>query len=179
VASEVRKLAERSQTAAGEISRLSGTSVEVAERAGDMLERIVPDIRKTAELVQEISAASTEQNSGADQINKSIQQLDQVTQQNAATAEETASTAEELNGQADQLQSAINYFKIEKRAINLEPVTEKRRSHHLDTVLRTTTKNEKTDKRRFTTSDEAPGVELHMGKSDDNEDNSDPEFERF
>ena len=95
VASEVRKLAERSQTAAAGIRELSGSSVEVAERAGEMLTRIVPDIQKTAELVQEISAASSEQNSGADQINKAIQQLDQVIQQNASATEEMASTAEE------------------------------------------------------------------------------------
>ncbi|MBI5886086.1 MAG: MCP four helix bundle domain-containing protein, partial [Deltaproteobacteria bacterium] len=81
VASEVRKLAERSQTAAGEISKLSSTSVQIAEQAGEMLTRLVPDIQKTAELVQEISAASNEQNSGAEQINKALQQLDQVIQQ--------------------------------------------------------------------------------------------------
>jgi methyl-accepting chemotaxis protein len=112
VASEVRKLAERSQMAAGEISRLSGTSVEVAEKAGDMLTRILPDIQKTAELVQEISAASKEQNTGADQVNKAIQQLDQVIQQNASASEEMASTSEELSSQAEQLQETISYFKI-------------------------------------------------------------------
>jgi methyl-accepting chemotaxis protein len=113
VASEVRKLAERSQTAAGEIGRLSGSSVEVAERAGEMLTRIVPDIQKTAELVQEISAASNEQNTGADQVNKAIQQLDQVIQQNASASEEMASTAEELSSQAEQLQDAIGFFKLD------------------------------------------------------------------
>lgn len=186
VASEVRKLAERSQTAAGEISRLSGTSVEVAERAGDMLGRIVPDIKKTAELVQEISAASNEQNSGADQINKSIQQLDQVTQQNAATSEETASTAEELNGQADQLQSAINYFKIEKRALDQEPDTETKNtqnSHHHDTGHRAPIQKAETSKRRFAATapekQKHPGVELHLGQSVENEDMSDTEFEKF
>ncbi|HEX8947535.1 MAG TPA: methyl-accepting chemotaxis protein, partial [Dissulfurispiraceae bacterium] len=104
VASEVRKLAERSQTAAGEISQLSGSSVMVAENAGQMLAKLVPDIQKTAELVQEISAASNEQNSGAEQINKAIQQLDQVIQQNASASEEMASTSEELASQAEQLQ---------------------------------------------------------------------------
>jgi methyl-accepting chemotaxis protein len=113
VASEVRKLAERSQTAAGEISRLSSSSVEVAERAGAMLTRMVPDIQKTAELVQEISAASNEQNTGADQVNKAIQQLDQVIQQNASAAEEMASTSEELSSQAEQLQDAIAFFKLD------------------------------------------------------------------
>lgn len=113
VASEVRKLAERSQTAAGEISKLSTSSVDVAEKAGEMLGRIVPDIQKTAELVQEINAASNEQNAGAEQINKAIQQLDQVIQQNASATEETASTSEELSAQSEQLLEAIGFFKIE------------------------------------------------------------------
>ncbi len=112
VASEVRKLAERSQTAAAEISKLSTSSVAVAEQAGQMLQRIVPDIQKTAELVQEISSACNEQNAGADQINKAIQQLDQVIQQNASASEEMASTSEELQSQATQLQSSISFFKI-------------------------------------------------------------------
>jgi methyl-accepting chemotaxis protein len=112
VASEVRKLAERSQAAAGEISQLSTTSVEVAEKAGAMLAKLVPDIQKTAELVQEISAASKEQTSGADQINSAIQQLNQVIQQNAGAAEEMSSTAEELSSQAEQLQSTISFFKV-------------------------------------------------------------------
>ena len=112
VAAEVRKLAERSQKAAGEISALSSTSVEVAEKAGQMLASILPDIQKTAELVQEISAASKEQDSGSEQINKAIQQLDQVIQQNAGAAEEMASTAEELSSQAQQLQSAIAFFRL-------------------------------------------------------------------
>ncbi|MBF0567208.1 MAG: HAMP domain-containing protein, partial [Nitrospirae bacterium] len=111
VASEVRKLAERSQMAAGEITDLARTSVEVAEKAGTMLGVMLPDIQKTAELVQEISAASNEQNTGAEQINKAIQQLDQVIQQNASASEEMASTAEELSGQAEQLQSTISFFR--------------------------------------------------------------------
>ena len=111
VASEVRKLAERSQKAAGEISELSASSVDVAEQAGQMLEKLVPDIQRTAELVQEISAASNEQNSGASQINMAIQQLDTVIQQNASISEETSATAEELSAQAEQLQSAIGFFR--------------------------------------------------------------------
>lgn len=113
VASEVRKLAERSQTAAAEISQLSSSSVEIAEKTGILLAKIVPDIQKTAELVQEISAASNEQSSGAEQINKAIQQLDQVIQQNSAASEEMSSTSEELASQAEQLQSAISFFKID------------------------------------------------------------------
>ena len=112
VASEVRKLAERSQAAAAEISQLSSTSVQVAEKAGEMLAKLVPDIQKTAELVQEISGASNEQNAGAGQINKAIQQLDQVIQQNAGGAEEMASTAEELSSQAEQLRTSIAFFQI-------------------------------------------------------------------
>ncbi|MCP4630374.1 MAG: methyl-accepting chemotaxis protein [bacterium] len=113
VAAEVRKLAERSQNAAGEISVLSASSVDVAEKAGDMLNKLVPDIQKTAELVQEISASSNEQNSGADQINKALQQLDQVIQQNASASEEMASTSEELSSQAQQLQESISFFRID------------------------------------------------------------------
>ncbi len=113
VASEVRKLAERSQTAAAEISRLTTDGVKTAEGAGQLLSKLVPDIRKTAELVREISAASSEQSTGATQVNKAIQQLDQVIQQNASASEEMASTSEELASQADALQSAIAFFKLE------------------------------------------------------------------
>lgn len=112
VAAEVRKLAERSQDAAGEITELAQTSVGIAEKAGEMLNRLVPDIQKTADLVQEITAASNEQNSGAGQINKAVQQLDKVIQQNAGSAEEMASTSEELSSQAQQLQAAISYFSL-------------------------------------------------------------------
>jgi methyl-accepting chemotaxis protein len=113
VASEVRKLAERSQKAAGEITELSGTSVRVAERAGELLSKILPDVQKTSELVQEITVASREQDSGAGQINKAIQQLDTVIQRNASSSEEMSSTSEELAGQAAQLQGAIAFFKVE------------------------------------------------------------------
>ena len=113
VASEVRKLAERSQTAAGEISTLSSRSVQVAETAGEMLTKMVPDIQKTAELVQEISASSREQDTGAEQISKAIQQLDSVIQQNASASEEMASTSEELASQADLLKDTISFFRID------------------------------------------------------------------
>ena len=111
VASEVRKLAERSQKAAGEISRLSVSSVDIAEKAGTLLGEILPNVQKTAELVQEISAAGKEQDGGAQQINKAIQVLDQVTQQNAGSAEEMAATAEELASQSARLQSSVAFFK--------------------------------------------------------------------
>jgi methyl-accepting chemotaxis protein len=111
VAAEVRKLAERSQKAAGEINRLSGTTVQVSENAGVMLARLVPDIQHTAELVQEIAAASREQDTGAEQINKALQQLEKVIQQNASAAEEMASTTEQLSGQANQLVGALSFFR--------------------------------------------------------------------
>lgn len=117
VAAEVRKLAERSQVAAAEIGELSGSSVEVAENAGGMLARMVPDIQKTAELVQEIAAACREQDTGAEQVNQAIQQLDQVIQQNASASEEMASTAEELNAQAEQLMNTIAFFKVDEVAL--------------------------------------------------------------
>ena len=118
VAAEVRKLAERSQKAAGEINQLSGSTVKVAEKAGDMLEKLVPNIQSTAELVKEISAASNEQNTGAEQINSALQQLQTVIQQNATAAEEMASTSEELSGQADGLMDTINFFDIGEHAGN-------------------------------------------------------------
>jgi methyl-accepting chemotaxis protein len=113
VASEVRKLAERSQAAAAEIGTLSTESVKVAQEAGGMLSKLVPDIKKTAELVQEITAACREQDVGSAQINQAIQQLDKVGQQNASASEQVSSTSEELASQAEQLQSTISFFRIE------------------------------------------------------------------
>ncbi|MGC9158460.1 MAG: methyl-accepting chemotaxis protein [Terracidiphilus sp.] len=124
VAAEVRKLAERSQKAAGEINQLSSTTLRVSEKSGEMLEKLVPDIQRTAELVQEISAASKEQDTGAEQINKALQQLEQVIQQNASAAEEMASTTEELTGQSEQLVSALSFFHVgdEEQAPARRPV---------------------------------------------------------
>jgi methyl-accepting chemotaxis protein len=113
VAAEIRKLAERAQKAAGEIGKLSTSSIAVAERTGRLLVKLVPDIQKTAELVQEITAASREQSTGANQMNSAILQLNEVTQQNAGAAEEVSATAEELSAQAEQLQEAIRFFKVE------------------------------------------------------------------
>ncbi len=112
VSAEVRRLAERSQAAAAEIGELSLSSMETADRAGAMLVKLVPDIQRTAELVQEISAASKEQTSGAQQINSAIQQLNRVVQQNAGSSEEMAATAEELSSQADQLHQAVSFFRV-------------------------------------------------------------------
>ncbi len=111
VASEVRKLAERSQTAAGEISSLSANSVEIAENAGAMLEKLVPDIRRTADLVKEIAASCDEQDRGAEQINEAIRELDKVIQHNSSSADEMASSSERLAEQSDQLRQAISFFK--------------------------------------------------------------------
>jgi len=115
VAAEVRKLAERSQQAAAEINDLSNSSVAVAEQAGQALETLVPNIQRTAELVQEIAAASREQDTGADQIARAIQQLDAVIQQNASSSEEMASTSEELSSQSEQLSQTIEFFKVDSR----------------------------------------------------------------
>jgi len=112
VAAEVRKLAERSQKAAGEINQLSGSTVKVAEKAGEMLIRLVPNIEKTASLVQEISAASAEQQTGAEQINTALQQLQSVIQQNASGSEEMAATSEELSSQAEQMLSSVDRFRV-------------------------------------------------------------------
>ncbi|WP_130472336.1 methyl-accepting chemotaxis protein, partial [Candidatus Magnetaquicoccus inordinatus] len=111
VAAEVRKLAERSQMAAGEIGHLSASSVEVAERAGKIIDSLVPDIQKTAALVQEISTASLEQSQGVGQINLSIQELDQVIQRNAGISTEVAATADTLSGNAEALTEAVSYFR--------------------------------------------------------------------
>ena len=120
VAAEVRKLAERSQVAAGEINTLSVSSVEVAEKAGRMLEALVPNIQKTAELVQEIAASSREQEAGSGQISRAIQQLDLVIQQNASASEEMASTAEELTSQSERLQEMVAFFRLEQREAGKE-----------------------------------------------------------
>ena len=119
VASEVRKLAERSAKAAGEINELSRTSVAVASEAGKQLEVLVPDIRKAAELIQEISAASSEQSSGADQIAKGVSQMDTVVQRNASMSEELAGTAEELAGQSERLKEAVAFFTLEAEAVGV------------------------------------------------------------
>jgi methyl-accepting chemotaxis protein len=113
VASEVRKLAERSQAAAAEIGTLSTETVKVAQEAGNMLSKLVPDIKRTAELVEEITAACREQDVGSAQINQAIQQLDKVGQQNASASEQVSSTSEELASQAEQLQSTISFFRID------------------------------------------------------------------
>ena len=112
VAAEVRKLAERSQIAAQEIGLVATNSVALAEQAGQLFEHLVPDIRRTSDLVQEITAASQEQSAGVAQINIAMSQLNQITQQNASASEELAATAEEMTSQASQLMDLISYFKV-------------------------------------------------------------------
>jgi methyl-accepting chemotaxis protein len=116
VAAEVRKLAERSQVAAQEIGEVATSSVELAERAGTLLDQMVPNIRKTSDLVQEITAASEEQSAGVGQINSAVVQLSQTTQQNASSSEELAATAEEMSSQAEQLQQAMSFFRLERQS---------------------------------------------------------------
>ncbi|MFY0572059.1 methyl-accepting chemotaxis protein [Archangium lansingense] len=112
VAAEVRKLAERSQKAAKEIGGLAGNSVKVSERSGKLLKELVPSIRRTAELVQQVAAVSREQASGVVQMNRAMVQVDQVTQRNASAAEELSSTAEELAAQAESLQQMMMFFRV-------------------------------------------------------------------
>ena len=164
VATEVRKLAERSQVAASEISELTGNSTHIAERAGSLLEKMVPDIAKTANLVQEITAASEEQSGGVGQIAISMQQLDKVTQQNAASSEELAAVSEEMSTKAQELQSLISFFTLPDKQINnreasfenkiQSPASSNSRleaqavSPHLDTTF-IQSKNETPDSNKF------------------------------
>jgi methyl-accepting chemotaxis protein len=114
VAAEVRKLAERSKLAADEIVSLSQKSVSVTQESGLLMEKLLPEIAKTAQLVQEISAASMEQSNGANQVNGAIQQLNSITQQNASSSEELSSSAEELANQAETLLDLVSFFKFDK-----------------------------------------------------------------
>jgi methyl-accepting chemotaxis protein len=116
VASEVRKLAERSQASAKEIGTLAGSSVKVAERSGQLLGELVPNVQKAADIIQEVSAASTEQSQGVGQVNRAMSQVDQVTQRNASAAEELSSTAEELAAQAESLQQLMAFFRVPESA---------------------------------------------------------------
>ncbi len=182
VAAAVRRLAERSADAAGEISNLSSSSVQVAEKAGSLLTQIVPDIQKTSQLVQEISAASNEQNTGAEQINAAIQQLNQVVQQNASASEEMSSTSEELSSQAQQLQEAISFFNIGnlegQKGVTHRNSRKSSLSHpshiaHLnDGKCTQVTKT-------IPHQDQKSGVILDMNHTESNNDKKDEEFERY
>ena len=115
VATEIRRLAERSQNAARQISDLTGTSLSVAAESGMKLASLAPSIRRTADVVQEVAAASAEQSSGVGQMNRAMAQVDQVTQSNASAAEELASTAEELMRHAENLEKRIAFFRLAAR----------------------------------------------------------------
>jgi methyl-accepting chemotaxis protein len=169
VASEVRKLAERSQKAAGEINGLSTSTLMVSEKSGEMLNKLVPDIQKTAELVQEITAASKEQDTGSSQINQALQQLEKVIQENASASEEMASTTEELTGQADQLVSAISFFRTgDERLVSTHKVGAAKPS--------VAASGAKTEARGKSPAISKGGVHLHLK---DKNDELDGEFERY
>jgi methyl-accepting chemotaxis protein len=146
VAAEVRKLAERSKLAADEIENLSKNSLKITEKTRESLDALVPEIQKTSQLVQEITAASIEQNSGADQINSAIQQLNIVTQQNAASSEEMATSAEELSSQAESLKEAVSFFRTDedlhqttfKKAFSIKSTQEKNDSKSLSATVKKT-----------------------------------------
>ncbi|MFO7729331.1 MAG: methyl-accepting chemotaxis protein, partial [Spirochaetia bacterium] len=180
VASEVGKLAARSKDAAGEISGLSSSTVSVAQNAREMLEQLVPNIRKTADLVQEISAASREQSNGADQINTAITQLDQVIQQNASASEEMASVAEELTGQAEELQQTISYFTIES---DEEHKKKDQKRLQIDSAVASGRKSGTAPQRAVRSNQEETGItpaKSDTKKQDTSEDRLDSEdFERF
>ncbi len=169
VAAEVRKLAERSGAAAAEISELSTSSVQVAENAGQMLSKMVPDIKRTAELIQEIAAASNEQNAGAEQINKAVQQLDQVVQQNASASEEMASTSEELSSQAEQLMSTMGFFRVSAQTQGSHQPSAKALPEGGTGAARRRTQKAMSQGR----GDKSRGVALEMDSS------TDEDFERF
>ncbi len=174
VAAEVRKLAERSQTAANEINAVSFSSVDIAQKSGELLKRIVPNIQRTADLVQEIASASAEQNSGADQINNAIQQLNQAVQQAAATAEELAAGAEELNSQADYMRELVSFFKLGDSSVKAAASgTVKKNAGH--SVSKGTINNRKGIK-PAAHAPKVNGVKLQLNGANDSLDN---EFTRF
>ncbi|MBD3305897.1 hypothetical protein GF339_05915, partial [candidate division KSB3 bacterium] len=187
VASEVRELAGRSQAAAEEINELASSSVAIAGQAGEQLARLVPDIQKTAELVQEISAASHEQSSGAEQVNKAIQQLDQVIQQNASSSEEIASTSEELASQAEQLQTTVEFFKVGddaqwgkmrhvSKGIPVAHLAPASAAKEAESTPKTRDKASKTEAQTKPT---GYTIDLNHPQSESERDNQDADFERY
>ena len=169
VASEVRKLAERSQVAATEINELSTSGVLIAEKSGKLLEQIVPEIQKTARLVQDISASSIEQNSGAEQVNKAIQQLNEVIQQNASSSEELAASAEQLAKQSDTLMDNVN----ERPASNVSTIN--RFTSSVNGRSKTGINLKKTSMKL---KPKVKGVIINMGE-DNGHDAKDSEYEKF
>jgi len=183
VAAEVRKLAERSQVAAVEIDLLTKNSVKATDESGRLLAAIAPEIGKTAKLVQEIAAASIEQNSGADQVNNAIQQLNQVTQQNAAASEEMATSSEELAGQAEALLEMISFFKLEsdshhkqqaaKKQVQATQKPEGRNGSRIGSTMESIARDMKSTYKKPTSSP-TNGIHINMGK-----DHLDNGYEKF
>ncbi|MBN2892542.1 MAG: PAS domain-containing protein [Bacteroidales bacterium] len=161
VAAEVRKLAEKTQVAAGEINEMTKTSVEVAQKSGILLRDLVPDIQRNAKLVQEITAASLEQRRGAEQINKAINQLNDVAQQNASSSEEMATASEELNSQSYQLLDMVSFFKLLEYQGKSSNMNRNSGAKTTKNIRQYTNKN--------------TGIELNLGKGF----NDDDEYEKF
>ena len=162
VASEIRKLAENSQAAANVINELVKKSVTVAEKSGKLLTEITPEVQKTAVLVQEISVASNEQNSGSNQINNAIQELTKVIQQNTSAADEMAMNSRNISLQAEQLTDAVSFFKIGKTLI---PLFEEKQK------IKTSNKN---TSQNYKSSTSEKGINLNLDRH-----NSDDDFENF
>jgi methyl-accepting chemotaxis protein len=178
VASEVRQLSNTTKKAAEEINQLATSSLEVSAQAGELLTMLVPGIQKTTELIQEISAASGEQSTGAEQVNRAIQQLDQVTQQNTTIAEETATAAEELANQAQQLQYTIDFFTIEESSRKLGHTLD----HDVSTPRSEKPKRNIMSSERMPEEGQVPSLPADFPKNigiDDDADEYDTEFERY
>lgn len=188
VAAEVRKLAERSQVSAGEIDELSKSSVEIAESSGKILEAIVPDIQKTAKLVQEITAASVEQNSGAEQVNNAVNELNKITQQNASASEEMSTSSQELAGQADRLREMMEFFTVdevgtkkisgtasEKKRVAKVDVHEKKQVTKADALHAQIAKTREHVSALSDSEDKSKGVKLNMKTGVE----KDKDFEKF
>ncbi len=164
VASEVRQLALESKTAAGEISQLSSTTTAVAEKAGTLLDSIVPVIKETAELVKEISVASQEQDTGVEQINTAIQQLDQVVQQGASASEEVAATAAELASHSNSMQESMNYFEVESCNTNSSRATNRAARIPNNTAVKRSSKPLSTKPKR-----QASTIQIDLSDGDDDD----------
>lgn len=172
VAAEIRKLAERSQSAAAQIGEMSISSIDVAERAGEMLETLVPKIQQTAELVQDIVASSKEQELGTDQVGIAIRKLDQVIQENAASAEEIASTTEELSAQSEQLSDMTGFFKVKK-------ISTAQQRAQVAPALATPSVNPAESSVEKKPRQTLPAVHLDLGNAKGAMDEMDNEFEKF
>ncbi len=187
VASEVRQLSDVTKKAAEEINKLATNSLDVSRRAGEMLDMVVPSIRKTAELVQEITAASSEQSSGAQQVNHGVQQLDHVIQQNAANSEEIASMAEELAAQAQQLEHSVAFFDVnaleeaEEKEKETKETPKKRKTRRKKKVKKSSSKPaaKKKSVKKERSEEEEEGTDIELEQQEDMEDAQDDEFERY